>query len=61
MRKEREDSATQKKELSNKVAELKLINNNIDKELKRLGLKKQVADAWMPRSTSFRKSASHAN
>ncbi|KAM9790334.1 coiled-coil domain-containing protein 39-like [Syngnathus typhle] len=39
--KEREDSAAQKKELHNKVAELKLINNNIEKELKRLGQKKQ--------------------
>ncbi|XP_077411896.1 coiled-coil domain-containing protein 39-like isoform X1 [Vanacampus margaritifer] len=41
LRNEREASAVQKKDLYNKVAELKLINNNIEKELKRLGLKKQ--------------------
>ncbi|XP_061550367.1 coiled-coil domain-containing protein 39 [Phycodurus eques] len=41
LRKEREDSADQKEELYNKVAEVKLINNNIERELKKLALKKQ--------------------
>ncbi|XP_054624174.1 coiled-coil domain-containing protein 39 [Dunckerocampus dactyliophorus] len=41
LRKEREDSQAQKEELCNKVTELKLINSNIERELKRLGLKKQ--------------------
>nr|XP_061794920.1 coiled-coil domain-containing protein 39-like [Nerophis lumbriciformis] len=41
LKKEKDDSASQKEELYNKVAELKLINNNMEKELKRLRLKKQ--------------------
>ncbi|XP_061784789.1 coiled-coil domain-containing protein 39-like isoform X1 [Nerophis lumbriciformis] len=41
LRKEREDSAAQKEELYNKVIELKLINSNIEREMKILGFKNQ--------------------
>ncbi|XP_019733338.1 coiled-coil domain-containing protein 39-like isoform X1 [Hippocampus comes] len=41
LRKENDKSAAEKEELFNKVEELKLINNNTEKELKRLGLNKQ--------------------
>nr|XP_057923681.1 coiled-coil domain-containing protein 39-like [Doryrhamphus excisus] len=41
LRKEREDSHAQKEELCNKVTEQKLINSNIERELKKLVIKKQ--------------------
>lgn len=42
MRKENDKSAAEKEELFRKVEELKLINKNSEKELKRRGLQKQV-------------------
>ncbi|XP_077594227.1 coiled-coil domain-containing protein 39 [Stigmatopora nigra] len=41
LKKEKDDSASLKEELYNKVSEQKLINNNMEKELKKLRLKKQ--------------------